>query len=135
MKPTNHRSRELLEDIFAPKNSSSAVSAEQVLQLVQHAQEAQQRRRRLSAAAALFLVAAVWAVTLLPRQSSNSSRVTTNIPVPSAPIASVSSITPPTVEHVDDEHMLDLLDETPAALVYWPDGRRSLLLLVANRAK
>jgi hypothetical protein len=36
------------------------------------------------------------------------------------------------VEHVDDEGMLALLDETPAALVRWPDGRRTLLVLVAN---
>jgi hypothetical protein len=135
MKPMNPDNRELLEDIFAPEHPSSEVSAEEVLRLVQQAREARQRRRRFSAAAALFLASAVWAVTFLPGRSTNStnsSRTQANVPVPSAPIASASSITPPIVEHVDDEHMLALLDETPAALVRWPDGRRTLLLLVAN---
>jgi hypothetical protein len=135
MKPTNHDHHELLEDIFAPETSPSAVSAEEVLRLVQRAREAQHRRRRLAATAALFLAAAVWASIFLPSRSPNSSRPTTNVPAPSAPIAPPSSITPPTVEHVDDDRMLALLDETPAALVRWPDGRRTLLLLVANRAK
>jgi hypothetical protein len=135
MKPKNHDNRELLEDIFAPENSSEAVPAEQVLRLVQHAREARQRRRRLSAVAALFLAAAVWAVVFLPSRSSNPLRATTKVPAPSALITSAPSVTPPTVEHVDDEGMLALLDETPAALVRWPDGRRTLLVLVANRAK
>jgi hypothetical protein len=133
MKPTNHDSRELLQDIFAPEHPSSAVSAEEVLRLVQHAREARQRRRRFSAVAAVFLMSAIWAVTFLPSRSTNSSRTTVNVPVPSAPIGLPSSITPPIVEHVDDDRMLALLDEAPAALVRWPDGRRTLLLLVTNQ--
>jgi hypothetical protein len=132
----NHDRRELIEDIFAPEQPSSAVTAEEILRLVQHAREARQRRRRLSTVAILFLAAAVWAVTLLPGRSIHSLRTAVNVPVPSAPIAVKPSVSPPIVERVDDEHMLALLDETPSALVRWPDGRRSLLLLVAiPRAK
>jgi hypothetical protein len=132
MKPTNQGSRELIEDIFAPEQPSTSISAEEILRLVQHALEARQRRRRRSAAAAVFLAAAACAVTFLPGRSTHSSRTAANVPIPSAPIAAKASVAPPVVEHVDDERMLALLDETPAALVCWPDGRRSLLLLVAN---
>jgi hypothetical protein len=99
---------------------------------MQYAREARQRRRHLVATAVtLFLAVAFWAVTLVPNRSTNPSRTTANIPVLPAPIAVAPSVIPPIVEHVDDEHMLAMLDETPAALVRWPDGRQSLLLLVA----
>jgi hypothetical protein len=39
---------------------------------------------------------------------------------------------PSPVERLDDEGLLDLLDTTPSALVQWPDGRRSLLLVVGE---
>jgi hypothetical protein len=136
MKPSNHERRELIEDIFAPEQAPSAVSAEEILRLVQHAREAQQRRRRVSATAGAFLAAAALTATFLPDRSTNSSRTTANIPSPAKPVAPAApaapSIVPPAVERVDDEHMLALLDETPAALVSWPDGRRSLLVLVSN---
>ena len=34
------------------------------------------------------------------------------------------------IERVDDEGLLKLLDETPTALVRWPDGSRTLMLVV-----
>jgi hypothetical protein len=135
MKPTNQDRRELIEDIFAPAQISSAVSAEEVLRLVQRARAMRRDLRRFSAVAVVFLAAAVLSVMFLPRQSPDSSQ-TARIAPTSVPIADeaagVHSVNPPIVERVDDERMLSLLDETPAALVRWPDGRRSLLLLVAN---
>ena len=135
MKPTNQDRRELIEDIFASAQISSDISAEGVLRLVERARATRRNRRRVTAIAVVFLAAAVLSVTVLPRQSPDSSQTARNSP-PSVQIANeaaaVHSVNPPVVEHVDDERMLSLLDETPAALVRWPDGRRSLLLLVAN---
>jgi hypothetical protein len=36
------------------------------------------------------------------------------------------------IERLDDEGLLDLLDTAPSALIEWPDGRRSLLLVVGE---
>jgi hypothetical protein len=137
MKRSNHERRELIEDIFAPEDPENVLSEEQVLRLVSHAREVRRRRRRLAATtAAVILAAAVSAVMFQPDRSANSFRTTTSIPKPSTPHAEKQAaapvITPPTVERVDDERMMAMLDQTPAALVSWPDGRRSLLLLVAN---
>ena len=38
----------------------------------------------------------------------------------------------PSVARIDDEALLDLLETTPSAVVEWPDGRRSLLLVVGE---
>jgi hypothetical protein len=137
MKRSNHERRELIEDIFAPEDPENVLSEEQVLRLVSHAREVRQRRRRWAATtAAVILAGTVSAVMFLPDRSTDSSHAAARISKPSTPPvekqAAAPVITPPTVERVDDERMMAMLDQTPAALVSWPDGRRSLLLLVAN---
>ena len=132
MRPMNEDRRELLEDIFAPEHQAKCVTAEEITRIVHAARQARQRRRRSAAGAALILAAALSAVALFPRKPGSVPPTAAN--VPAAPVIALAQAPamPPAVEHVDDEGMLAMLDDKPAALVRWPDGRRSLLLLVAN---
>ncbi|OAI55901.1 hypothetical protein AYO49_05070 [Verrucomicrobiaceae bacterium SCGC AG-212-N21] len=36
---------------------------------------------------------------------------------------------PLVIQQVNDEQLLTLLQDTPAAIMVWPDGRRTLLVL------
>ena len=40
----------------------------------------------------------------------------------------------PAIKTVDDEGLLRMMDDGPAALAEWPDGRQSLLILVTHSA-
>ena len=123
MKPTNQDRRELIEDIFAPAQISSAVSAEEVLRWCNVRVRRGGTARRLTAIAVVFLATAVLSVTFLPRQSPiprrrpGIFRLLCRSRMRRWPCIRLIR---PIVEYVDDERMLSLLDETPAALVRWP---------------
>jgi hypothetical protein len=129
MKPTQDHRRELMEDVFAPENARDAMPFESVLRAVQAAKRARRLRQRAIGCVAALL-AFMWGVTrLLPNPPSNSpTRATQSV------AAAPSPANPPSVERVDDDGMLAMLDGQPAAVVRWPDGRKSLLLLVSRPA-
>jgi hypothetical protein len=139
MKTMHDEQRELLEDIFTPEESARSISALEVMKLVEAECRARSLRRRgiTVAAAAILGIVGVWlSMRTLPKPDA-APRVaerTAEAPTPAA-VAGTAAITPPNVEHVDDEGMLALLGKQPTALVRWPDGRQSLLLLVATPPK
>jgi hypothetical protein len=63
------------------------------------------------------------ATTTQPGNTARGSHISDALPQTAGPSP---------VERLDDEGLLDLLDTTPSALVQWPDGRRSLLLVVGE---
>jgi hypothetical protein len=132
MKPLKEPRRDLLEDIFVPEEGSSGPSQEEIVALIQAARGRQQRRRAVALGASAVAAIAIAGLAFVPDAPAPSAppaiAVAPQVPEPAA----MASIIPPAVEHVDDQGMIARLGDQPAALVRWPDGRQSLLLLVTR---
>ena len=130
MKPNSDPRHELLEDLFSPAENEENLPIEEVLGVIQRGKQTRARRRRVMALAGfgIVLVSAISGVWM--------SR-------PEVPAASFAQITPstvapvqpdlPRVERVSDQGALALLDSTPSAVIEWPDGRRTLMMVFSNR--
>lgn len=120
MKSLHHRWRPLLDDVLAGNETPSGPDCAAVLAMVRTAQaQRQQRRLLLSTAAVLALC-----FTYLSYQ--------TNKPVPQPiQVAVRRTVEPalPPVKQINDDELLALLKDTPAALMEWPDGTRTLLIV------
>jgi hypothetical protein len=130
MKPTNDPRRELLEDLFSPSVEGDSLPIDEVLGLIRRERQARARRRGAVALVACVILAlatfsSVWISR--PQRSEGSS------PLIAANTVISSQHDVPNVERVNDEGALALLDSTPSALIEWPDGRRTLMILVSNR--
>ena len=139
MKPNDDELRELLEDVLLPEDADEGASLRVVLDLIRSAREARLRRRRRVASG----IAGVAIIGCLALFASPRSRIE---PAPDVarivraadqPVSRPAEpITPPSIQRVDDDGMLAMLDDRPTAIVSWPDGRRSLLMLAEQpRAK
>jgi len=137
MNPTDEQRAELLDQLF-PAASAEGVEIDQILRRVGQERAAQSRVRQRSAFVAVAAVALLGASALLSIPWRRATTTSDN-----SSIAQVHQSAPPdvteisrssTIEKVDDDQLLGMMDDTPAALVEWPDGRRSLLVLVKNAA-
>ena len=130
MKPNNDPRHDLLEDLFSPSENEETLPIEKILGVIRQGKELRRRRRRALAVAAcgFALAAAVFGVwNSRPQEPGRSlTQVSASPVVP--PQAEV-----PRVERVSDQGALALLDSTPSALIEWPDGRRTLMVLVSAR--
>jgi hypothetical protein len=133
MKPTNDPQRELLEDVFSPSAEGDALPIDEVLRVIRREKQARARRRSVvtlvaCAILALATFSSVW--TSRPQRPKQPEH-------PSPLVAANTVISPqqdvPHIERVSDEGALALLDSTPSAVVQWPDGRRTLMILVSAR--
>jgi hypothetical protein len=130
MKLTDDDRSELLDQLLPP-DGTTPVREEDVFRWIEMERTARQRRLRSASIAAVVLLFAVSAVALFPRNRTggtiaSTSAVGSHGDVPAAQTEAAA----PMVEQVDDEALMRLLDDTPSALVEWPDGRRSLLVVV-----
>ena len=141
MKPTEDDRSDLLDELFpASASARLRVGTNDVLEWVHQARAARELRRRRYGVAALIaaplaIISSIFLFQSPPSSLRERSAAVANPPKP--PPAAVTAFTAaagqqPAVERVDDDHLLGLLDDTPAALVEWPDGRRSLLVVVRN---
>jgi hypothetical protein len=128
MKPTNDPRRELLEDLFSVKGDSLPI--EEVLGIIRRERQARARRR---GAVALVACAILALATFSSIWVSRPQRPEGSSPLMVANTAISSQQDVPKVERVNDEGALALLDSTPSALIEWPDGRRTLMILVSAR--
>ena len=130
MKPNNDPRHELLEDLFSPSENEETLPIEGILGVIRREKQNRHRRRRAMALAAcgFVLVPAVFGVWISRPQELGRSLVQ----VTANPIAP-SQANIPKIERVSDQGALDLLDSTPSAVIEWPDGRRTLMMLVSAR--
>ena len=142
MKVERDDQQELLEDIFTPDAGNLSLSSAEVVRLVEGARRARGRAHRRIAAAVTAVVMAIgfgaWFSTRIPMEKRDEladsalPRGTPEAPAAKAEVGiakTEAGITPPKMERVDDEGMLAMLKDQPTALVRWPDGRQTLLLL------
>ena len=130
MKPNNDPRHELLEDLFAPSENKEALPIEGVLGVIRREKQYRHRCRSAMALAAcgLVLIGAVSGVWMARPPKSGG----TLVQISAGSMAPAQSDIPK-IERVSDQGALDLLDSTPSAVIEWPDGRRTLMMLVSAR--
>lgn len=124
MKPDLEQLRALLEDVSPADGAHCGPARGAVLTLVRGERARRARRRRFGLAAAaslvLFASAGLWLRPSAPPAVSP----------PPISVAHQPPVPPPAagIRHVNDQQLLDLLQGTPAALMEWPNGERTLLV-------
>jgi hypothetical protein len=112
--------RRLLNDVLPAAGEHCGPERARVLEMVK--QETGRRRgRRLVVATATTLLAV--AGLIFVARPPTPERPTATVPKPSAIV----------VNNVDDEQLLTLLKDMPVALMEWPNGERTLLLVSSER--
>jgi hypothetical protein len=124
MKPVNDPRHNLLDDLYSPSGLDPGIAAQDVVAWIEEARLARHRRQKriqLGAAAAVAsVVIAIAFRVLLLEPDGSAQKVTAHQPAESDTSAHL----------LGDEELLGLIETAPAAIARWPDGRRSLLLLV-----
>ena len=118
MKPNEDQLRRLLEEALEPANAALGPSRAAVLAMVRRRRVAR-RCARAGLAAGVVIALSAW---LWPREdvtTSPPSLIATRMPPPS----------PLVVKQVNDEELLALLKDAPVALMQWPNGDRTLLVV------
>ena len=132
--------RELLDDLLPPSDEYHGPDRAQVLALLRSERV---RRRRQHAGAALAAFAMLMLGSLLWKSPSTTvpSPVAATVRQParvadsgaldttSSVAATIRQPAPLVIEHVNDEQLMTLLQGTPSALMEWPNGDRTLLVL------
>jgi len=116
MKFSAENLRHLLGDVIPPLEGRCGPSRAAVLKMARHERARRQQARVILSIAA----AALLALPFLWRSAPNQEPTVAVAPVASRHIG---------IQQVDDQQLLVLLKDTPAALMEWPDGRRTLLVM------
>ena len=104
---------DLLDDVMPTTNKYGGPNRATLIAMVQRERARRQRVRAASAVAAIALLALL---VLWPSAPANEPGV-------------VDSRLPMKIQEVNDEQLMALLQGTPSALMAWPDGRRTLLVV------
>lgn len=107
--------RDLLADVM-PTDSRCGPSRAAVLEMAGHERVRRRQARVIVATAAAALLALPFLWRSAPHQES---------PAVAAPVASPQIV----IHQVDDQQLLALLQDKPVALMEWPNGRRTLLVM------
>jgi hypothetical protein len=125
MKPSNKSRQELVEDLLPSKEVTGRLGIEDVLGLVERERLERCNRNRSTGIALVTLAIvfiSVWSLQTSRNTGPAIAPGTSEIPKPQMP----------TIKQVDDEGLLRMVDELPAAFAKWPDGRESLFVLVTQ---
>ena len=109
--------RELLEEMLPVPGEQGGPTRSEVLEMLRRERVRRRRRRTgvvVVALAGVLSIAAIW-------KGERAARPVT--------VVAASKPAAITIEHVDDEQLFSLLEGTPAALMEWPDGERTLLVV------
>lgn len=114
MKSNSEKLNTLLDEVLPPSPGSCGPTSVELLNLVRR--EGRRRRSRTAwmAAMALIFTVVLWKHAI-PTKTSLAQ-------TPSKPA-------PLSIRQVNDEQLFALLEDTPAALVRFPDGTRRLLIV------
>jgi hypothetical protein len=128
MKTKHEDHSRLLNDLLPPKEITRRLEIENVLRSIENAHAKQlfhvHRARILLVAGVVFLMCSWWV----------HSRHAFERRAASVSASRGGEADTPTIKTVDDEGLLRMMNDGPAALAEWPDGRQSLLILVTHSA-
>lgn len=116
MTPTKRNLRELLDEIIPSPAEDCGPSLADLSGMLQR----ERRRRRVGRGATLLaLLALISGLTLWRNERATWSQYAEGPAKPSSIL----------VQEVNDDQLLSLLQGTPAALMEWPNGERTLLFV------
>jgi hypothetical protein len=121
----------LLDDVVVPETDYGHLGPNRsaILEMVSR-NRARRRRTKtiLGATAGAGACAVVASLFFWPLHSPQQ-------PSPTEPVVHAAPSPPPalTIQEVNDKELLELLKDTPVALMEWPDGKRTLLLTERRR--
>jgi len=126
MKPKHERLRPLLDEVLPGDADSGGPNCAEVLGMVRE-ERAKRGRRQVMVAAVAVMGLVVLTMLQMNRQVTE-------------PVAAVVASTPkqvplPPVQRINDDELLALLNDsgTPSALMEWPNGERTLLIVERGR--
>ncbi len=113
----------------ALSSEDAASCGPELATVLEMAKQERQRRHRLQAGVATAAVVFGALLLILADPKTQPSQAEA-----AAPVAPVSAVRPGPIqlEEINDEELLVLLEGTPTALMEWPDGRRTLLMLESS---
>jgi hypothetical protein len=119
MNPDDEKLRALLNDLLPTAAGEYGPARAQVLEMARHERSRRRRARVIvkGFTAATFLLAGIASWCFRPTPSL-------------APIATASDSQPVLIQSVDDDELFALLQSTPSALMEWPNGERTLLVVL-----
>ena len=117
MNPNRDELRALLEDVLPATGEHCGPSRAHLLDVVKRERSRRHRTRTILVTTAACLFAAL--VFIWPRSHP------TNAPLSAGPKAP----TPIVIHEVNDQQLFALLKDTPVALVEWPNGERTLMIV------
>jgi hypothetical protein len=107
----------LLDEVLMTPGDRVGPSRTDLLEMVRHENS---RRRRVRAAFSLGAAATAFALAFAWPHNRHTELSTIDTPLPRPGIV---------INHVDDQQLLTLLKDTPVALMEWPNGERTLLVI------
>lgn len=117
----------LLDDVVTPESDCGQLGPNRstILEMVNHERTRRSRMRRCLGTAAGAGVCVLLALLFMQQSSPPQELSVMTQTVHTAP----SPHPPLTIREVDDKQLLELLKGTPVALMEWPDGKRTLLVM------
>jgi hypothetical protein len=129
---------ELLDEVLPHDGSACGPDRAAVLHMV--SEQRARRRRHRTMGAALAAAAAACLINFAPGWLPRGGSLARHTAAPPASMSSIPAAQPAmpqalpgpsrvVIQEVDDQQLLALLQDTPAALMVWPNGRRTLLVV------
>lgn len=115
MNPASQKLQHLLDDVMPTGGERCGPNRAALLAMVQRERS---RRRRFRMASSVAAIAALALLFLWQPVPVEEPAVVTDSPAPLV------------IKQVNDQQLMALLQDTPAALMEWPDGSRTLLVVV-----
>jgi hypothetical protein len=117
MKSNPDKLRLLLDEVLNTHGDHCGPNHAELLDLVRREHS---RRLQVGTACSLAAVVSVAAIALAWPRGKQAGQTTTVTPLLSPEII---------INHVDDQQLLVLLKDTPVALMEWPNGERTVLVV------
>ncbi|HSI62491.1 MAG TPA: hypothetical protein VLE43_05210 [Candidatus Saccharimonadia bacterium] len=124
MNPEEKKLQHLLDDVVPPTAEGAAWGPERSTIIAMVGRERARRKRMRIRMAAWCGSAVALAALLFTWQSDPPQEKSIADAAPAPPSAPAI-----TIHQVDDKELLVLLKDAPVALMEWPDGRRTLLVV------
>lgn len=133
MKTPQQNRTDLLDDLLNEDSGAEIPDQENIIALVRREKVARKRRRSLAAALACAGVIMAGAFLATPFDRAPAGYHALSGDATSGEVAQNDEPRDIRIERINDEQLLALLDDQPAALVQFPNGERRLLIIVQAR--
>ncbi len=127
MKTKNEQLRPLLDEVLPDMEGQGGPNCAEVIGMVRAERAKRGQRRAMAAAVVVVLGVVAFSFVQQEQESSKVVEVAVVSPVKVKPEVAAPSLPP--VKRINDEELLELLADTPSALLEWPNGERTLLIV------